>query len=172
MKKLLIVVDYQNDFVDGSLGFESASSIETNIINRIKEFEEEKNDIIFTLDTHEENYLDTIEGKKLPIVHCIKGTKGHEIYGLVNEFSKDHLVIEKETFGSSKLVDYLRKNSYDQIELVGLVSNICVFSNAVICKTIQPNSKIIVWRDSTSSNDLSLQEKSFDVLKNLHIDVL
>ena len=81
-------------------------------------------------------------------------------------------MIEKDTFGSSKLIDYLRTHHYEQIELVGLVSNICVFSNAVICKTIQPNSKIIVWRDSTSSNDLVIQEKSFDILRNLHIDVL
>ena len=105
-------------------------------------------------------------------MHCVKNTKGHEIFGLVNSLSKNHLLIEKDTFGSSKLIDYLRTHHYEQIELVGLVSNICVFSNAVICKTIQPNSKIIVWRDSTSSNDLVVQEKSFDILRNLHIDVL
>ena len=157
MKKLLIVVDFQNDFVNGSLGFDGAKNIEENIVARIKEFEKDNNDIIFTLDTHDENYFNT---------------KGHEIFGLVNSLSKNHLLIEKDTFGSSKLIDYLRTHHYEQIELVGLVSNICVFSNAVICKTIQPNSKIIVWRDSTSSNDLVIQEKSFDILRNLHIDVL
>ena len=172
MKKLLIVVDFQNDFVNGSLGFDGAKNIEENIVARIKKFEEDNDDIIFTLDTHDENYFNTTEGKKLPVMHCVKNTKGHEICGLVNSLSKNHLLIEKDTFGSSKLIDYLRTNHYEQIELVGLVSNICVFSNAVICKTIQPNSKIIVWRDSTSSNDLDVQEKSFDILRNLHIDVL
>lgn len=172
MKKLLIVVDFQNDFVNGSLGFDGAKNIEENIVARIKKFEEDNDDIIFTLDTHDENYFNTTEGKKLPVMHCIKNTKGHEIFGLVNSLSKNHLLIEKDTFGSSKLIDYLRTHHYEQIELVGLVSNICVFSNAVICKTIQPNSKIIVWRDSTSSNDLVVQEKSFDILRNLHIDVL
>ena len=172
MKKLLIVVDFQNDFVNGSLGFDGAKNIEENIVARIKKFEEDNDDIIFTLDTHDENYFNTTEGKKLPVMHCIKNTKGHEIFGLVNSLSKNHLLIEKDTFGSSKLIDYLRTHHYEQIELVGLVSNICVFTNAVICKTIQPNSKIIVWRDSTSSNDLDVQEKSFDILRNSAISLI
>lgn len=172
MKKLLIVVDYQKDFVDGALGFKGAELLEDNICKRIIEFNNEGHDVVFTLDTHKEDYLKTIEGTNLPVVHCVKGTDGHRIYGKVEALAQDKLKIEKETFGSRDLGDYLKEHIYDQIELVGLVSNICVFSNAVICKTYQPNSRIIVWRDSASSFDLEMQEKGYDILRNLHIEVL
>ncbi len=171
MKKLLIVVDYQNDFVNGSLGFEGADKIEDYIVNKIQEFENNNDDVIFTLDTHNSSYFSLIEGKKLPIEHCIKGTKGHDVYGKVYEYSKNHLNIEKNAFGSTKLVEYLSNNKYSEIYLVGLVSSICVFSNAVIARSSSPSSKVIVLRKGTSSYDLEMQEKSFAVLNNLHIDV-
>lgn len=172
MKKLLIVVDYQNDFVTGALGFDKASAIEDNIEKRIKAFEEAKQDILFTLDTHREDYLKTVEGENLPIPHCIKGTDGHKVYGKIYPYSLRHLNIEKETFGSKELAYYLQTHHYDLIELVGLVSNICVISNAIICKTMQPNAEIIIPRNCTSSNNEELQEKTFDVLKNLHIKII
>ena len=109
MKKLLIVVDYQNDFVDGALGFPKAKEIENNIVNKINEYKNNNDEVIYTLDTHYENYMTTKEGENLPIPHCIKGTFGHEIHGKVKELSNGHLLIEKETFGSRDLMKYLEK---------------------------------------------------------------
>lgn len=172
MKKLLIVVDYQNDFVDGALGFKGAELLEPKIAEKVKEYQKNGDDVIYTLDTHDDNYMNSMEGQKLPIPHCIKNTTGHKLFGSLEILLKDAKCFEKDTFGCSKLGDFLLDNKYDYIELVGLVSNICVFSNAVVCKTYLPNAQIVVLKDLTSSNDLSMQEKSFDVLRNLHIDVL
>ena len=110
MKKLLVVVDYQNDFVTGTLGFEGAKELEPYIASLIKEYKSNGDDVIFTLDTHYDNYNETIEGENLPISHCIKGTPGHKLYGSVYDMSLPHRVFEKETFGSSKLFEYLKEN--------------------------------------------------------------
>lgn len=97
-KKLLVVVDYQNDFVDGALGFEKATKIAPYIISLVKKYEEEGEDVWFTKDTHFNNYLETQEGKNLPVAHCISHTKGHELYGELQSLSRNHTVIEKEYF--------------------------------------------------------------------------
>ncbi|MDU5922401.1 MAG: isochorismatase family protein, partial [Finegoldia magna] len=98
MDKLLIVVDFQNDFVDGALGFDGADKLEDRICERIKKAREDNEQIIFTFDTHEENYLNTQEGKFLPVEHCIKGSNGHKLYGKVAELvEKDDILIEKPT---------------------------------------------------------------------------
>lgn len=171
---LLIVVDFQNDFVDGSLGFQDAKKLEDKIEEKIHIYEKNKDDIIFTLDTHDTNYLQSIEGKNLPIKHCIKDTFGWQIYGKIQNLSKNYKKIQKNTFGSSDLLEYLKNLNftYDKIELVGLVSNICVISNAIIAKTASPKSEILVDKNATSSYDLNMQEKTFDILENLHIKVI
>jgi nicotinamidase-related amidase len=173
MKKLLIVVDFQNDFVDGALGFSKAKQLEEVIYEKIKTYYANNDDVIYTLDTHDEEYLNTIEGSKLPIVHCLKGTSGHKIYGKVKELiNKDSIIFEKSTFGSLDLGVYLKDKDYQEIEICGLVSNICVISNAVIAKSALPNAKIFVDALATASFDEDLQNKTFAVLKGLHIDVI
>lgn len=175
MNKLLVVVDYQVDFVSGALGFEGAESIESNIIKLIEEFETNKDDVVFTLDTHKQNYMETSEGKRLPVPHCIKGTEGHELTPNLKKYVKSHLVFEKPTFPSLELGNYINKNKdkYDEIYLCGLVSDICVFSNAVIAKSAcKETCEIKVVRNATSSNDLTIQEKSFEMLKHIHIDII
>lgn len=172
MNDLLIVVDYQNDFVDGTLGFEEAKEIEGYIAELIKKFESEGNDVIFTLDTHEHDYLETEEGKNLPVKHCISGTKGHELYGSIKDLVGDHIVIEKETFGSIELVLRLSEKLYNNITLVGLVSNMCVLSNAIVAKTTQPNAHIIVDSKGSRSFDKELEQKGYDILKALHVEII
>lgn len=172
MKNLLIVVDYQNDFVDGSLGFPKAKDIEQNIVNKIKEYQNNNDEIIFTLDTHYENYMSTKEGENLPVPHCIKGTKGHELFGKVKELANGYLLIEKETFGSKDLMKFLEGKEYQKIELIGVVTNICVISNAVIVKAMLPNTDIVVDASCSSSNDEVLEGKALDILENLHIRVI
>lgn len=169
MKKLLIVIDYQKDFVDGSLGFECAKTLEDGIASKIEEY---KNDeIIYTLDTHYENYMDTYEGKKLPVPHCIKGSRGHELYGKIKNLLDGKRCFEKNTFPSLELGKYLEGKDYDAIELCGLVSNICVISNAVIAKAACPEAEIIVDSRLTASADDNLHQKALDVMKGLHITV-
>lgn len=172
MKKLLVVVDYQNDFVDGSLGFEDAKCIENNLVNLIKEYKNNNDEVVFTYDTHYENYMATIEGNNLPIPHCIKGTDGHELFGKVKELADNCLKFEKETFGSKELAKFLENKNYQSITLVGVVTNICVLSNAIVAKTITPNTPIFVDASCSASNDKVMEQKAYDVLENLHIKVI
>jgi nicotinamidase-related amidase len=170
MKRLLVVVDYQNDFIDGALGFSGADNIEGSIIELIKEFESKDEDIVFTVDTHLSDYMDTNEGANLPVPHCIKGSDGWKIRNSLTPYIKDNKVFEKHTFGSSELGLFIKEKNYDEIVLCGLVSDICVATNALIAKSFAgPCAKIRIVRSATSSFDLGMQEKTFDVLKHLHI---
>ena len=136
MKKVLVVVDMQKDFVDGALGTKEAVAIVPNVVSKIKNFD---GDIIVTYDTHFENYMETSEGKKLPVSHCIKDTDGWELDRNVEEAleGKDYIAVEKPTFGSLDLPEIIAEN-YDEndvsIELIGLCTDICVVSNAIILK--------------------------------------
>ena len=173
MNRLLVVVDYQNDFVDGALGFKGAELISHNIAELIKEFRNKGDEVVFTYDTHDEDYLNTVEGKNLPVPHCFKGSDGWQLYPEINVLLGDSKVFYKPGFGSKELGDYIARNKYDEIYLVGLVSDICVFSNAIVAKaSASPYTKIKVVRNATSSFDLEMQEKSFDVLKHLHIEII
>ena len=173
MARLLVVVDYQNDFVDGALGFKDADKIAPRIVELINEFRNNKDEVVFTYDTHDADYLNTTEGKYLPVPHCLKGSQGWTLYPSIEPLLGDSKVFEKPGFGSKDLGDYIAKNNFDEIYLCGLVSDICVFSNAIIAKaSASPYARIKVVRDATSSFDLAMQEKAFDVLKHLHIEII
>lgn len=173
MKKALIIVDFQNDFVNGSLGFEGADNLNSVITGYIKEYRKNNDDIIFTLDTHDNNYLQSLEGKSLPIIHCIEGTLGHELYGDVKNFKKDSdKSFIKHTYGSLKLAAYLKEKEFDELLFVGLVSNICVLTNAVIARTALPECIITVDAKATASYDKILNNKAFDIMEGLNIKVI
>lgn len=183
MKRLLIVVDYQNDFVDGALGFEGAELLDERIAKKIDEYREAADHIAFTYDTHHKDYLETFEGINLPIPHCIEGTDGHELYGKVKTKLHDSDdVFLKPTFGSTALFERLMKRQavaeridaapFESIELVGLVSNMCVLSNAVIARTACPNVPIIVDAACTAAPDPVMNEKAFDIMEGLQIKVI
>lgn len=173
MKRCLIVVDYQEDFVSGSLGFPKAVALEENIAEKIGEYRKNGDAVVFTFDTHGENYMDTQEGRYLPIPHCLRGTKGHGLYGKVAE-----LMLEsderfyKDAFGSGELYAFLKGQAFESIELVGVVSNICVLSNAVLAKTAQPETPVLVDAACVSSNDERLNEQALDVMQGLQIRVI
>ncbi|MCL2321863.1 MAG: cysteine hydrolase [Oscillospiraceae bacterium] len=144
MKKLLIVVDMQNDFITGTLGSSQAEKILPNVKAKILEYMQNKDQVFFTRDTHHENYLSTQEGKYLPIIHCIKGTEGHQI---AKELcTEDCEVFDKTTFGSLEFSKYIAviSEDFDEIELCGLCTDICVVSNAIILKAQLPEMKITV----------------------------
>lgn len=183
MKRLLIVVDYQNDFVDGALGFEGAELLDSKIAAKIDEYREAGDNICFTYDTHHKDYLETQEGRKLPIPHCIEGTEGHELYGEVASRLRDtDTVFLKPTFGSSMLFERLAKRQavaaevgkkpFESIELVGLVSNMCVLSNAVMARAACPDVPIIIDATCTAAPDPAMHEKALDVMEGLQIEVI
>ena len=172
MKRLLIVVDFQNDFVDGSLGFKDAHYIEDTIIHLIQDYENHQDEIIYTMDTHPQDYLNTYEGKHLPIEHCIINTQGWQLYGQVKDLLKDKRCFLKPTFPSLDLANYLKDQTYESITLVGLVSHICVLSNAIMAKAACPNTPIRIIMDATDSFDKETQQKSIDVMKSMQIEII
>ncbi|MCH5296358.1 MAG: cysteine hydrolase [Ruminococcus sp.] len=172
MKKCLIVVDYQVDFVNGTLGFEKAGELDEIISQKIVEYRKNGDEVVFTFDTHTSNYANTYEGRNLPIAHCIENTEGHHLYGRVADLCEDcDKCFNKPTFGSAELFEYLRQNEYESIELCGVVTNICVISNAVLAKTAQPEIDIIVDSKAVASNDDSLNEKALEVMQSFQIVV-
>ena len=172
MNRYLFVIDYQNDFVDGALGFPGAEKLDEKIAAKVRAYG--KGRVLFTRDTHFENYLSTREGRNLPVVHCIKGTPGWDIYG-----DTAKALAEVEAPGIDKLVfgmdvtesatAAVLPESADEIELVGLVSNICVVSNAVVLQSKYPEATIIVDAACTDSFDKSLNEKVLDVLAGFQV---
>ena len=170
--RLLVVVDYQYDFVDGSLGFAEAVALEKPICDKIRAYRENGDDVVYTMDTHEENYLETQEGRKLPVPHCRRGTPGWQLFGEASKELAGCRSFEKETFGSAALFSFLQQNLYDSIELGGVVSNICVISNAVLAKTARPEAEILVDARCTASNDARLNEMALKVMAGLQITVI
>ena len=173
MKRLLIVVDYQRDFVEGALGFPGAEALDGPIADRIAAYRAAGDDVAFTLDTHGPDYLATEEGQWLPAAHCLRGSPGWSLYGRTGEARRpEDPVFEKETFPSLALGEWLRERDYGQVELCGLVSHICVLSNAVMVKAALPNAHITVDARLTASYDPALHQKALDVLEGIQIAVL
>ena len=145
MKEILIVVDMQNDFINGSLGTPEAEAIIANVVAKIGKYPREN--VIATRDTHGANYLDTKEGAFLPVVHCVKGTEGWEIHPAVAAALGDVQKIDKPTFGSQELVDVLVEKNKEEaiaVEMIGLCTDICVVTNALLLKTALPETDVIV----------------------------
>lgn len=136
--KTLIVVDMQNDFIDGMLGTPEAVQIVDNVKKKIKEYKDRGDQIIFTRDTHQDNYLSTNEGKHLPITHCVENTEGWEIADGIYVEGCD--IVNKPSFGYTGWKDY----DFEEVELVGLCTDICVVSNALVLKALFPEIKISV----------------------------
>lgn len=142
---VLVVVDMQNDFVDGALGTKEAAKIVPAVVDKIKEFQ---GHIIYTRDTHEENYLDTQEGKCLPVAHCIRGTKGWELCPQIKELCQN-TPLDKPSFGSTELGMMLKAaegngEKVDTVTFAGLCTDICIISNAMIVKAFLPEAEVIV----------------------------
>ncbi|WP_346961367.1 isochorismatase family cysteine hydrolase [Clostridium sp.] len=172
MKKILIIIDCQNDFVTGSLGNEAAEQIIPSIVSLIKDFNGE---IVFTRDTHDTNYLNTTEGRHLPVEHCIKGTIGHQIHRDLLGW-KDAEIIDKHTFGSKDLIEHINKSirgSYPSCELhiVGLCTDICVVSNALMIKSVFPEAKIIAHKNCCAGVDKAGHDAAMLVMERCHINI-
>lgn len=174
MKKLLIVIDYQVDFVSGSLGSKRTEAIYSNVLNKVNEFIASGDNIIFTKDTHYENYISTLEGKYLPVPHCILGTEGHKLFGKLEEIAKNYPVIEKETFPGIKLVDFLREKDeeFSEIQICGILTDICVISNAILVKSIYPNTPIKIIKNCCATTNDKIENETCDVMTSLQFELI
>lgn len=170
MKKALVVVDFQNDFIDGALGFEKAQALKERVLKLASDF---KGDLLFTFDTHGENYLATKEGRNLPVPHCIKDSAGWQMSAEFAPFlQKASGIFEKGTFGSLDLAQFLRQKQYEQVEFCGLVSHICVFHNIILAFNALPNAKLILHQNATASFDEALQNHAFELLKAFWVEIV
>ena len=174
MKRFLVVVDIQNDFVDGALGTKEAQSIIDYAVDKISNFD---GDIFITYDTHFENYLDTSEGKMLPILHCIKGTMGWELNSNVAKAlsCKVYTTVEKTTFGSVELPELIKtaaKGEDFEITLIGLCTDICVVSNALILKANFPEMKIIIDARCCAGVTVASHDAALNTMSMCQIEII
>lgn len=171
MEKILIIVDMQKDFVDGSLGTKEAQAIVPAVKEKIENFD---GDIIFTKDTHGKDYMNTQEGQNLPVPHCIKGTPGHEIINELQPYVKKALaVFEKETFGSRKLANFLKElhkeKGIESIELIGLCTDICIVSNALLIKAFLPEVPILADSNCCAGVTPEKHESALETMRSCQI---
>lgn len=166
---VLLVVDLQNDFVDGALGNEGNDKIVEPIEKLVDEF---KGEVIFTRDTHEENYLESLEGKHLPVTHCIINTQGWEI----KIPTKGRKIIDKPSFGSYELVDFLigldNKEKIENIYMVGICTDICVLSNAVMIKNALLDAEVTVIEDLCRATSEKAHKASLVAMKSCQVNII
>lgn len=172
MNKILLVIDMQNDFVTGALGTAEAQAIVPAIKNKIAAANESGNTkIVFTRDTHTHNYLSTMEGQYLPVEHCIKGTPG---WCIIEElYHTDYDTIDKPTFGyAGDWSEAFKYNQIDEIEIVGVCTDICVITNSLILKTLYPNTHIVVDASCCAGVTPEKHVAALEVMKSCQIDVI
>ena len=162
--KYLIVVDMQNDFITGTLGSKLAEAIVPNVVEKVKNFDGK---VIFTRDTHFADYMQSQEGKRLPVKHCIKDTDGWQICNELKPFVTD--VVDKITFGSVDLPKMI--TDADEIELFGLCTDICVISNAMILKATYPEVKITIDSNCCAGVSAESHNTALDAMKAVQIEV-
>lgn len=175
MNKVLIVVDMQNDFIDGALGTAEAQAIVNNVIDKIKSYDGR---VIATRDTHHIGYLSTQEGRNLPVKHCIENTEGWEIKSEIQKLleKEDARIFNKVTFGSKELAMYLEElgsqKFIDEIELVGLCTDICVISNAMLIKVFLPETKVVVDASCCAGVTVESHKNALEAMKMCQISII
>ncbi|MDD5807832.1 MAG: cysteine hydrolase [Oscillospiraceae bacterium] len=173
MRKILVVVDMQNDFIDGSLGTKEAQAIVPKVVEKIREYDPWN--IYLTRDTHYENYLDTQEGRNLPVVHCVEGTDGWQVREEIAEAAGKATYVDKPSFGSSKLAGMLmteRAQEALEIELVGLCTDICVVSNALLLKAAMPEAPITVDASCCAGVTPERHKTALETMKSCQIRII
>ena len=175
MSDVLVVVDYQKDFVDGALGFAGAEKLEEGIAALVKRYIRESLPVVFTLDTHGPDYLESREGRHLPTPHCLKSSPGWRLYGELERYmEEDHphvYLAPKFAFGAQNY-SFLQQYRPERITLVGLVTNLCVMANAVILQTAFPNAEVMVDSRLCASFDPILHGKALDVMEGMQMKIL
>ena len=144
MKKLLVIVDMQRDFVHGALGTAEAREILPRLERKIRQARSEGIALAYTMDTHQADYLQTQEGKNLPVAHCIEGTEGWDLCPELAALLQGAKIFRKPSFGSLELGEYVKQEGFDRVELAGVCTGICVLSNAALIKAYAPETEVVV----------------------------
>lgn len=180
-KKVLVIVDVQNDFISGALENDLTKAVLPKIVKKLKRYGETYSSIFLTRDIHYENYLETLEGKKLPIEHCMADTKGKDIVKDVwdvlkglREKGKFVRIIDKHTFASSHLVDYLSAicGVNDEIEIIGVCTDICVVSNAICLRAALPNTEIKIDANCCAGTNMKAHNAALRTMSSCQIDII
>lgn len=172
MKKVLCVIDMQEDFVNGCLGSNEAKAIVPEVVALVDAYKKQGDLVIFTKDTHQSNYLETQEGKFLPVPHCLQGTSGHDLIDALKDLSKDAIIIEKPTFGSRDLVDYLKGQSFLDITLIGVCTDICVISNALLLKQAFPEVPMYIVEKACAGVNVEKHQAALETARSCQIQVI
>ncbi len=172
--KFLVVIDMQNDFLSGALGNPDTLAVVPNMVERVKSAMAEGREILYTLDTHSENYMDTQEGANLPVPHCIKGTEGHKLVAELAQLIDESKAVEKVTFGSQELPKRIAEicDMPEEIELAGVCTDICVISNAMILKAFFPETKITVNENCCAGTSADSHKRALEAMKVCQITVI
>ena len=168
MRDILIVVDMQNDFIDGALGTKEAQAIVPNVAAKIEAYRAAGKPVIFTRDTHEANYLETHEGENLPVTHCIAGTAGYEISPELHVHDED-MVVNKGAFG---YLHWEKVGDVNSIEICGLCTDICVVSNALILRSLYPEIDITVDASCCAGVTPKSHKAALTVMQSCQIEVI
>ncbi len=171
MKKVLVVVDMQNDFLFDALRNEEAIKIAPYVKKKVEEAKAQGDIILFTRDTHGDDYMETVEGENLPVPHCIKGTRGWEIIDDLKAAATAARIIDKETFGSKELADFFLEHAaeIEEVEFVGVCTDICVISNVLLTKAMIPNKKIYVDAAACAGVTPEAHDTALSAMKACHI---
>ena len=176
MQDILLVIDMQTDFVDGALGTAEAVRIVPAVAARIDEAMARGEQIFFTRDTHQANYLDTQEGRMLPVVHCVQGTPGWEIVPQLKDYAQGRTVVDKPSFGSTRLAELLaeanEKEPIRLITLIGLCTDICVISNALLVKAQLPEVPILVDAACCAGVTPASHQNALAAMQTCQIDIV
>ncbi len=172
-KKALVVVDMQNDFVTGALKNKEAEAIIPGVVKKVEDALQNGIPVYFTLDTHSEHYPETEEGKNLPVPHCIRDTEGWLPVPALRKFiGRDGVVsLEKPVFGSFRLMEIFRETFFDEIEFVGLCTDICVISNATSARTASPESHIVVDAACCAGVTPESHDTALNAMKALQVEI-
>ena len=173
MRKILLVIDMQNDFIDAALGSREAEAIVDAVKEKIRSYPAEN--VIATMDTHGENYMDTQEGRNLPVMHCIRGTHGWQLQTDVAELLRHAKIYEKPSFGSMELAEELKKLSEKEeieLELIGLCTDICVVSNALLLKAAMPEVKISVDAACCAGVTVEKHRAALETMRSCQIHIV
>ena len=172
--KTLVVVDMQNDFITGSLGSPLTQSVVQKVADKVATAAKNSERIIFTRDTHFDNYLKTPEGVKLPVEHCIQNTFGWDIIPELQEIVQNYpcIYVNKPIFGSVDLMEYFSNSEEQEIEFCGVCTDICVVSNALMAKSFYPNAKISVDPNACAGTSIANHLSAIDVMRSCQIDII
>lgn len=169
MKKALVIVDMQNDFITGSLENKAAELLLTDMVNYIKTWD---GDLIFTRDTHQSDYMETQEGKNLPVPHCIEGTDGWQIADELKEFANSAEVIDKPTFGSTRLAQLIAERGYEEVVFAGVCTGICVISNVLLAKAFSTETKVSVVENLCACVTPDTHMHAIEAMKTCQVNII